>query len=1090
MVPATMPRDRRALAEITNASTALQDAHLSRPAPAEEPVLSVQKRAENLVRAQMPEDTTSDENAALTVGEDKVMGTGRRPHESSSTGRHRSLSAATQTPAGEAAVADGAMELERPGHGLSFQDARSSSSSAIAYVSGSVGVSLAVSQGGRVTVRQGHWVRSATVGGSSSRRAQGVPSHRVRGTSHAAQPPLSQPQPQAQVAPAAGAALLPPPQLRHGQQGHASAVDLASLRSAERAARQRAPRLARSATTGRRRAESDGASSRIAQTSVVPVAADERSSRRSAPGCPRPTRSTTQRTVCSTTQRACSGPRAGDASTLSSASAGALSSASTGVLETDLATNRLRDRRRTNAEQLKASASVPCNLEANTRISCCVTRHGSTAFNSEVNASEVRADSDDVADIESSRGSTAPTELNTQEVSAITTKMAHLSMDVEALAKRCYGEANTAIQLALDESLHDSITEAESDGASSRIAQTSVALVVADERSSRKSAPGCPRPIRSTSQRAGSSTTQRACSRPRAGDTSTLSSASTGALSSASTGALETDLATNRLRDRRRGNAEQLKVTRHGSTAFNSEVSASEVRTDSDDVADNESSRGSTAHIEVNTQEVSAITNKIAHLSIDVEALAKRCYDEDNIALQLALDESITEAEVSTAASSSQPSQPSQPSQRLTLHGGSAASSATPSSASEGRTPGPRHPEEQCRMMPPPQPLLSTIANLFEGRRHVQQRPVPYPDEDIDFVLADLVDSFLQTCHTESQRHLPGAEQVHAQITGETRESILQWLVQACDIMRFPDCVLYTTVLTLDRYCAVASGPLPMEHMQRVLMAVICTVLKTCAVQDEVWVNMPLRDLLLHLCRHTLHFEEILTMEHQVLRTLAFEVSAPSPLDFLDALSAFLRQPDESAEHSRPRVLANFLLQLSLFHAPLHYHQPHVILAAAAIYVALCSLHYPARMHRALLDDTAVACPKDAIDIANCVGACALELQSLWLQFAATRGRSSQCLFEKFNGHRLEVSLLLTPPPAGTLPHPANYTQRMQAWEAPPGPPAVGAHEVMTATVPSPIAAVAAAPGLVPASVPTNTGGAPFVGSEGGSQRLRYHHLI
>lgn len=307
---------------------------------------------------------------------------------------------------------------------------------------------------------------------------------------------------------------------------------------------------------------------------------------------------------------------------------------------------------------------------------------------------------------------------------------------------------------------------------------------------------------------------------------------------------------------------------------------------------------------------------------------------------------------------------------------------------------GPDWPYEQTHM-----------AALFEGMRHV---PPGTPDEQIDAVLADLVDSLLQASHAESQRHLPASEDLVARLGNNQRESILEWLVQACDIMRLNDGVLYSTVLTLDRYCAAAREPLPMERMQKVLMAVICTVLKTCTVSDEVC--MPLRDLLLHLCRRQVNFEEILAMEHRVLQTLQFSgLSAPTPLDFLDAFCTPLLGCGETIESNVPRCLANFLIQLSLFNAGLHYRQPHAVLAAAGVYVALCGLRVPHVVHQALLHDVAAVCP-EIPDVATRVAACASELHGLWLEFVAMQGSRVPCLLRKFNGSRLHTAVILGPP--------------------------------------------------------------------------------
>jgi len=265
---------------------------------------------------------------------------------------------------------------------------------------------------------------------------------------------------------------------------------------------------------------------------------------------------------------------------------------------------------------------------------------------------------------------------------------------------------------------------------------------------------------------------------------------------------------------------------------------------------------------------------------------------------------------------------------------------------------------------------------------------------------------------------LPVAENLATRLQANQRESILEWLVQACEIMRLQDGVLFSTVLMLDRYCSVAEEPLPMERMQKVLMAVICTVLKTCTVSDEV--PMPLQELLLHLCRRQVNFQEILAMEHKVLQTLQFSgLSAPTPLDFLDAFCTCLLAYGEPIESSAPRSIANFVVQLSLFNANMHYRYPHSILAAAGVSVALSSLQVPPVVHHTLLHDVMAICP-EIPDTPACVAAAAAELHGLWLEFASTQGNKVPCLLRKFAGSRLSQNMILQPPAVlASIPSPA-----------------------------------------------------------------------
>lgn len=285
-------------------------------------------------------------------------------------------------------------------------------------------------------------------------------------------------------------------------------------------------------------------------------------------------------------------------------------------------------------------------------------------------------------------------------------------------------------------------------------------------------------------------------------------------------------------------------------------------------------------------------------------------------------------------------------------------------------------------------------------------------------VLDELVDSVLRSCHRESRRFVPDVAVLNARLRSADRESVLGWLVQACDVMRFHDSVFFSTVLLLDRYCALQGEPMQMERMRKVLMAVICTVLKACAVKDDPCFSTPMRDLLLHLCRQQVPFKEILAMEYQVLRALNYDVSAPSPLDFLEALAVPLAAgPAEQAMDRCPlRRLAGFLLQLSLFDARLSYRYPHLVLAAAALYLALCALRAAPRLFRALLEDVGLAAEGAAgAPPARLVAECAAEVHARWAEFAASRGERAASLMGKFADRSIPAAVLLAPPPLACL---------------------------------------------------------------------------
>jgi hypothetical protein len=327
------------------------------------------------------------------------------------------------------------------------------------------------------------------------------------------------------------------------------------------------------------------------------------------------------------------------------------------------------------------------------------------------------------------------------------------------------------------------------------------------------------------------------------------------------------------------------------------------------------------------------------------------------------------------------------------------------------------------RLQRPSPPTLSPVAQMFQGRASPSSG---VPDKDIEAVLPELVDGFLRSCHLSSQRHLPCPKTLIAKLQGIERGTVLHWLVQACDIMNFHDSVLHSTVLTLDRYCATEGVQMSMDRIQRVLMAVLCTILKVTSVQDELGLDdstwesygpMPLRDMLAHLCHGQVSFRDILHEEYRVLTALKFEVSAPSAFEFLDVLTAPLGSVGE-VQGCTPRSLAHFLLQMSLFHVSLLYQYPHLVLAASALYVAMVSLRVPCEIIATTLSGVAEACP-EVSDVIVRIGHCSCQLHSLWLEFAMSGGTTVPSLMIKLGAKRLSKEIIMRPPPLAALPESA-----------------------------------------------------------------------
>jgi hypothetical protein len=297
-------------------------------------------------------------------------------------------------------------------------------------------------------------------------------------------------------------------------------------------------------------------------------------------------------------------------------------------------------------------------------------------------------------------------------------------------------------------------------------------------------------------------------------------------------------------------------------------------------------------------------------------------------------------------------------------------------------------------------------------------RGLANPEMRTDASLADVVDSASRALHQASQRHKPSAQALAEGLSMADRNETLVWLVQAFDVMHFGDTHLFDTALLLDRYysCVPAASDDQRGGAQRKLLAAVCMALKTGSATD---VQLPLRQVVTHLGRDQVPFDDVLVAERGLLRKLRFQVGTPTARDFLDSLG--LRLIGDPVPEAC-LVLGNFLLQLTLADAPLHYRYPHAVLAASALILALTAFAAPQARYIALLEDFAVHCPEASASHAALVQCCA-SLHALWIRSTSIHEQTTFAKhvcqkFAKVSNH--EVSAMTPPamPPLCLPPQP------------------------------------------------------------------------
>lgn len=265
----------------------------------------------------------------------------------------------------------------------------------------------------------------------------------------------------------------------------------------------------------------------------------------------------------------------------------------------------------------------------------------------------------------------------------------------------------------------------------------------------------------------------------------------------------------------------------------------------------------------------------------------------------------------------------------------------------------------------------SAVAQTLESERLSRD-----PELAIGACLVDVADSVMQSEYAQSESARPCAADVTRPITLQHRGELINWMVQAFDVLQFDDAMLHSIVLTVDRYYACRAAPIEATTIPRVMLSAVCTEMKLDTASEfpqEHW-----QRVVTHLCHGRLSIASILQTEFEVLSKLGFVVGVPTPVIFVRELALHQRELAPAEDCERAVQLALLLLELALYEPELQYCRPHAVLAAAALGAAVHTLGAPAEQHEALLEDLAVYCP--GLDWAeDAILDCEEDLLELWL---------------------------------------------------------------------------------------------------------------
>jgi len=182
------------------------------------------------------------------------------------------------------------------------------------------------------------------------------------------------------------------------------------------------------------------------------------------------------------------------------------------------------------------------------------------------------------------------------------------------------------------------------------------------------------------------------------------------------------------------------------------------------------------------------------------------------------------------------------------------------------------------------------------------------------------------------------------------REQIVMYLIRVCSRMDLPDQVLHLTVMLLDRYREKVRTAVPTAQLQQIFVALLSIAFKVIGAPPNLYA------ILTNLGQGQFTCEDVHRTEVTVLEVLQFDVATPTLLEALESRLVPFVLPGETESSSVVAILAKFMVEMSLLHAPLHYQYSHAVLAAGAVYAALsCSQPVIAQIE-SLLQDTAEIC--------------------------------------------------------------------------------------------------------------------------------------
>lgn len=232
--------------------------------------------------------------------------------------------------------------------------------------------------------------------------------------------------------------------------------------------------------------------------------------------------------------------------------------------------------------------------------------------------------------------------------------------------------------------------------------------------------------------------------------------------------------------------------------------------------------------------------------------------------------------------------------------------------------------------------------------------------------------------------------EVQADVSGNMREILVDWLVEVAEEYRLVSDTLYLTVSYIDRF--LSSQALSRNNLQ--LLGVSCMLI--ASKYEEI--SPPQVESFCHITDNTYTKDQVLDMEKQVLKSLNYEMGAPTTINFLRIL---LKAAQENCESSdlQFELLSCYLAELSLLEYGCMRFLPSMIAASA---VFLSSFTIQPQMH-----PWSMALQRHSGYRPSDLKECVLAIHDIQLN---RKGSSSRAVRDKYTQNKFKHVANISPP--------------------------------------------------------------------------------